>query len=196
MIKVGITGLMGSGKSYISSLFSNLGVPIYNSDERARWLNNNNIYLIKEITDEFGDVYINGELDRNKIRNIIFSNGGEEKLKKINSIVHPYIFQDFSDFCSKHSDKPMILAESALLFESKMNTYLNKIIFVNVPYDIRLERTIKRDGITKEEYDNRMKSQISPEEKVKLSDFVFDNANLSPDEAKNIVNIFYNILVG
>ena len=90
----------------------------------------------------------------------------------------------------------MILAESAILFESKMNTYLDKIIFVNVPYDIRLERTIKRDGITKEEYDNRMKSQISPEEKIKISDFVLDNTNLSAQEAKNIVNIFYNILVG
>ena len=197
MIKVGITGLMGSGKSYISSLFEELGVPLYNSDERARWVNNNNPSLKEELIDEFGEnIYSNGELDRDKVRQLVFVNGGEERLKKLNRIVHPYIFQDFNDFCSKHSDKPMILAESALLFESKMNTYLNKIIFVNVPYDIRLERTIKRDGITKEEYDNRMKSQISPEEKVKLSDFVFDNANLSPDEAKNIVNIFYNILVG
>jgi len=197
MIKVGITGLMGSGKSYISSLFEELGVPLYNSDERARWVNNNNTFLKKELIDEFGnDIYYNGELNRNKVRQLVFTNGGEERLRKLNQIVHPYIFQDFNDFCSENSDKQMILAESALLFESKMNTYLDKIIFVNVPYDIRLERTIKRDGITKEEYDNRMKSQISSEEKIKLSDFIFDNTDLSPNEAKNIVNIFYNILVG
>jgi dephospho-CoA kinase len=197
MIKVGITGLMGSGKSYISSLFEELGVPLYNSDERARWVNNNNTFLKNKLIDEFGDnIYSNGELNKDKLRQIVFVNGGEERLKKLNQIVHPYIFQDFNDFCSKNSNKPMILAESAILFESKMNTYLDKIIFVNVPYDIRLERTIKRDGITKEEYDNRMKGQISPEEKIKISDFVLDNTNLSAQEAKNIVNIFYNILVG
>ena len=196
MIKVGITGLMGSGKSYISSLFEELGVPLYNSDERARWVNNNNTFLKNKLIDEFGDIYINGELNKDKLRQIVFVNGGEERLKKLNQIVHPYIFQDFNDFCSENSNKPMILAESAILFESKMNTYLSKIIFVDVPYDIRLERTIKRDGINKEEYDNRMKSQISPEEKIKLSDFVLDNSNLSADEVKNIVSIFYNILVG
>jgi dephospho-CoA kinase len=196
MIKVGITGLMGSGKSYISSLFEELGVPLYNSDERTRWVNNNNTFLKNKLIDEFGDIYINGELNKDKLRQIVFVNGGEERLKKLNQIVHPYIFQDFNDFCSENSNKPMILAESAILFESKMNTYLSKIIFVDVPYDIRLERTIKRDGINKEEYDNRMKSQISPEEKIKLSDFVLDNSNLSADEVKNIVSIFYNILVG
>ena len=196
MIKVGITGLMGSGKSYISSLFEELGVPLYNSDEIARWVNNNNTFLKNKLIDEFGDIYINGELNKDKLRQIVFVNGGEERLKKLNQIVHPYIFQDFNDFCSENSNKPMILAESAILFESKMNTYLSKIIFVDVPYDIRLERTIKRDGINKEEYDNRMKSQISPEEKIKLSDFVLDNSNLSADEVKNIVSIFYNILVG
>jgi len=196
MIKVGITGLMGSGKSFISSLFEELGVPLYNSDERARWVNNNNLLLKKELTDEFGyDIYSNDELDRSKIRQLVFTDGGEVRLKKLNQIVHPYIFQDFNDFCLQHSNEPMILAESAILFESKMNTYLDKIIFVNVPYDIRLERTIKRDGITKEEYDNRMKSQISLEDKIKLSDLIFDNTNLSRGEAKNIVNIFYNILV-
>jgi dephospho-CoA kinase len=194
MIKVGITGLMSSGKSYISSLFSNLGVPVYNSDERARWLNNNNIYLIKEITDEFGDVYINGELDRNKIRNIIFSNGGEEKLKKINSIVHPYIFQDFVEFCASNYQNPMILAESALLYESGMDKYLDKVIFVDVSYEVRLDRTIKRDGITKEEYDNRMRNQISPIEKIKMSNFVIDNSLM--DSKEYLVKNIYNILVG
>ena len=98
MIKVGITGLMGSGKSYISSLFEELGVPLYNSDERARWVNNNNTFLKNKLIDEFGDIYINGELNKDKLRQIVFVNGGEERLKKLNQIVHPYIFQDFNDF--------------------------------------------------------------------------------------------------
>ena len=86
MIKVGITGLMGSGKSYISSLFEDLGVPLYNSDERARWVNNNNTFLKKELIDEFGnDIYYNGELNRNKVRQLVFVNGGEERLNPIRS---------------------------------------------------------------------------------------------------------------
>lgn len=190
-MKVGITGLMGSGKSFISSLFRELDVPLYNSDERARWINNNNYYLKKELINEFGDIYVGDELNKNKLRQIVFSSDGELRLKRLNSIVHPYIFQDFNDFCLVNSNKPMILAESAILFESKMNIYLNKIIFVNVPYDIRLERTIKRDGISKEEYDNRMKNQISSEEKIKISDFVIDNFNSNSDELKNIVKDIY-----
>ena len=193
MIKVGITGQMGSGKSYISSLFGDLGVPIYNSDERARWINNNNISLKNEIISEFGDVYTDGIMDKYKMRNIVFVDGGEEKLKRINSIVIPYVFRDFLEFCDINSNKPMILGESAILFESKMDKYVDKVIYVDVPYEIRLERTIRRDNITKSEYDNRMKSQIGTEEKIKLSDYVIDNSII--DSKVDIVKNIYNNLV-
>lgn len=193
MIKVGITGQMGSGKSYISSIFGDLGVPIYNSDERARWINNNNISLKNEIISEFGDVYTDGVMDKYKMRNIVFVDGGEEKLKRINSIVIPYVFRDFLEFCDINSNKPMILGESAILFESKMDKYVDKVIYVDVPYEIRLERTIRRDNITKSEYDNRMKSQIGTEEKIKLSDYVIDNSII--DSKVDIVKNIYNNLV-
>lgn len=193
MIKVGITGQMGSGKSYISSLFGDLGVPIYNSDERARWINNNNISLKNEIISEFGDVYTDGIMDKYKMRNIVFVDGGEEKLKRINSIVIPYVFRDFLEFCDINSNNPMILGESAILFESKMDKYVDKVIYVDVPYEIRLERTIRRDNITKSEYDNRMKSQIGTEEKIKLSDYVIDNSII--DSKVDIVKNIYNNLV-
>ena len=194
MIRVAVTGAMGSGKSYISSLFANLGVPIYNSDERARWINNNNPDIINEIKSVFGDdVYINGVLDSKKIRNIIFKSGGESKLKIINSIVHPYIFKDFSDFCDSNIDKPMILAESALIFESGMNKFLDRVIFVDVPYEIRLNRTIDRDGITKEEYDSRMANQLSTSDKIKLSDFIVDNSSYV--SKVDIVYSIYNSII-
>jgi dephospho-CoA kinase len=194
MVKVGITGQMGSGKSYISSLFEELGVPVYNSDERARWINNNNPDTIKEIKSNFGnDVYVNGILDSKKMRDIIFKNGGESSLKRINSIVRPYIFKDFIDFCKFNIDSSMILAESALIFESGMNKYLDKIIFVDVPYEIRLNRTITRDGITKEEYDNRMSSQLSTSDKIRLSDFIVDNSK--NDSKSDIINAIYHSIV-
>lgn len=195
MIKVGITGLMGSGKSFISNLFKEAGVPIYNSDERAKYLINNNPNLIEEITNGFGDVYINGELNRDKLRQIVFISGNEDRLTKLNQIVHPYIFDDFNDFCLNHSDSPMILAESAILFESKMNVYLDRIIFVNVSYDIRLQRAISRDNISKEEYDNRMKNQIPLEEKIRLSDFVIDNNNTSLLSLKKTLTIIHYVII-
>jgi dephospho-CoA kinase len=176
MIKLGITGLMGSGKSYICSLFRELGCPVYNSDDRAKWVINNIDELKSQIIDEFGDVYVDGVLDKFKIRNLVFVEGGEERLIKLNQICHPYVYHDFESFCSSHSDSPIIVAESAILFEAGMDKRVDKILFVDVPYDIRLSRTIQRDSISKEEYDNRMKRQISSKQKIQMSNYVIDNS--------------------
>jgi dephospho-CoA kinase len=176
MIKLGVTGLMGSGKSYICSLFKELGVPVYNSDERAKFINNNIPELKEKLIQEFGDIYTDGELDKAKIRKIVFVDGGEDKLKLLNQICHPYVYNDFQDFCDLHSDKPLIVAESAILFEAGMDKRLDKILFVDVPYDIRLRRTLDRDNITKSEYDNRMKKQISSQEKIQMSNYIIDNS--------------------
>jgi dephospho-CoA kinase len=195
MLKVGITGLMGSGKSYISSQFSELGVPVYNSDERAKWVNNNIPELKEQLIAEFGDVYTNGVLDKYKVRKIVFVEGGEEKLKRLNQICHPYVRKDFEDFCTLHKDKPFILAESAILFESGMSEKMDRIIFVDVRYSVRLERAMKRDNITREEYDSRMKSQLDDSEKKKRSDFIIDNSITGPklDDVKKIFNILVDL---
>jgi len=195
MLKVGITGLMGSGKSYISSQFSELGVPVYNSDERAKWVNNNIPELKEQLIAEFGDVYTNGLLDKYKVRKIVFVEGGEEKLKRLNQLCHPYVRKDFEDFCTLHKDKPFILAESAILFESGMSEKMDRIIFVDVWYSVRLERAMKRDNITREEYDTRMKSQQDDSEKKRRSDFIIDNSTpgLKLEEIKKIFNILVNL---
>jgi len=195
MLKVGITGLMGSGKSYISSQFSELGVPVYNSDDRAKWVNNNIPELKEQLIAEFGDVYTNGVLDKYKVRKIVFVEGGEEKLKRLNQICHPYVRKDFEDFCTLHKDKPFILAESAILFESGMSEKMDRIIFVDVRYSVRLERAMKRDNITREEYDSRMKSQLDDSEKKKRSDFIIDNSITGPklDDVKKIFNILVDL---
>ena len=195
MLRVGITGLMGSGKSYISSQFSELGVPVYNSDDRAKWVNNNIPELKEQLIAEFGDVYTNGLLDKYKVRKIVFVEGGEEKLKRLNQICHPYVRKDFEDFCTLHKDKPFILAESAILFESGMSEKMDRIIFVDVWYSVRLERAMKRDNITREEYDTRMKSQLDDSEKKRRSDFIVDNSTPGPklEEVKKIFNILVNL---
>jgi dephospho-CoA kinase len=195
MLRVGITGLMGSGKSYISSQFSELGVPVYNSDDRAKWVNNNIPELKEQLIAEFGDVYTNGVLDKYKVRKIVFVEGGEEKLKRLNQICHPYVRKDFEDFCTLHKDKPFILAESAILFESGMSEKMDRIIFVDVWYSVRLERAMKRDNITREEYNTRMKSQLDDSEKKRKSDFIIDNSTPGPnlEEVRNIFNILVDL---
>ena len=195
MLILGITGLQGAGKSYICSLFSELGVPVYNSDERAKWVNNNIPELKEKLITEFGDVYTNGVLDKYKIRKIVFVEGGDEKLKRLNQICHPYVLKDFEDFCVLHKDKSFIIAESAILFESGMSDRVDKIIFVDVRYSVRLERAISRDNITREEYDSRMKSQMDLSEKKAKSDFIINNSTPGPrlEEVKNIFNILVDL---
>ena len=195
MLKVGVTGLQGSGKSHIASQFSELGVPVYNSDERAKWVNNNIPELKEQLIAEFGDVYTNGLLDKYKVRKIVFVEGGEEKLKRLNQICHPYVLKDFEDFCVLYKDKSFIIAESAILFESGMSEKMDRIIFVDVWYSVRLERAMKRDNITREEYDTRMKSQLDDSEKKRRSDFIVDNSTPGPklEEVKKIFNILVNL---
>ena len=195
MLILGVTGLQGSGKSYISSQFAQLGVPVYNSDDRAKWVNNNIPELKEQLIAEFGDVYTNGVLDKYKVRKIVFVEGGEEKLKRLNQICHPYVRKDFEDFCTLHKDKPFILAESAILFESGMSEKMDRIIFVDVRYSVRLERAMKRDNITREEYDTRMKSQLDDSEKKRKSDFIIDNSTPGPnlEEVRNIFNILVDL---
>lgn len=194
MLKVGITGLMGSGKSYISSLFREQGVPVYNSDERARWINNNVPELKEELVREFGDVYLNGVLDRFKIRKIVFVEGGEERLKRLNEICHPYVINDFEDFCDKNSDKEYVLAESAILFESGFHSNMDRIIFVDAPYSVRIGRVFRRDGILPQEYDIRMRKQMDESEKKRFSDFLIFNGEGSDchSQVKKIHQILDN----
>jgi dephospho-CoA kinase len=193
MIKCGITGLMGSGKSYISSLFAERGVPVYNSDERARWVNNNVSELKSEIVSEFGDVYDSfGNLDRFKIRKIVFVSGGEEKLRRLNEICHPYVLRDFDRFCENNRKSKFVIAESAILFESGMDRRMDRIIFVDAPYSVRVSRAFVRDGIRPEEYDFRMRMQIDEQYKKSVSDFILFNGD--SNSRKFEVEKIYNIL--
>ena len=184
---------MGSGKSYISSLFAERGVPVYNSDERARWVNNNVSELKSEIVSEFGDVYDSfGNLDRFKIRKIVFVSGGEEKLRRLNEICHPYVLRDFDRFCENNRKSKFVIAESAILFESGMDRRMDRIIFVDAPYSVRVSRAFVRDGIRPEEYDFRMRMQIDEQYKKSVSDFILFNGD--SNSRKFEVEKIYNIL--
>ena len=193
MIKIGITGEMGSGKTYCSKIFGQLGIPIFYSDDVSKKIVNSNQDLKKEICKEFGNIYDeDGIVIPKLLRDIVFVPGGETRLKKLNEIIHPYVFNEFELFCNENSRSKYVLAESALIYESNMRSFVDKVIYVCVDEQTRIKRTFERSGYTEQEYKQRMKTQINPETKKKLSDFIiynndFDNLN---EQILNIHNHF------
>ena len=179
MIKVGLTGGIGSGKSLVAKIFETLGIPVYYADDAAKNLMNTNEELKKEIIKNFGeDSYSNGELNRNYIASIVFND--KEKLELLNSITHPATILDAEEWIKKITESrgqttPYIIKEAALLFESGANKNLDFVIGVDAPLPLRIERVMNRDGITKEEIMKRITRQMNEDEKMKLCDFVITN---------------------
>ena len=189
MIKIGITGEMGSGKTYCSKIFGQLGIPIFYSDDISKKIVNSNQELKKEICKEFGNIYDeDGIVIPKLLRDIVFVPGGELRLKRLNEIIHPHVFNEFELFCSENSRCKYVLAETALLFESNMRPFVDKVIYVSADLDTRIRRTFKRSGFSEEEYKQRMKSQIDSETKKKLSDFIINN-----NDGDNLIEQILNI---
>ena len=182
MIKVGLTGGIGSGKTLVSKVFELLGVPIYNSDIEAKKLYMFDIEVKKQIINYFGsDVYFeNGNLNKKFLSEIIFNNS--EALKKINSIIHPEVKKHFNIWV-KNQNSPYIIKEAAILYESGAYKSLDKIIVVTAPEIIRIERVVKRDNVKEKSVKERMKNQINQNEILKISDFEIIN-----DGKKMILN--------
>jgi dephospho-CoA kinase len=189
MIKIGITGEMGSGKTYCSKIFGQLGIPIFYSDDISKKIVNTNQELKKEICIEFGNIYNeDGIIIPKLLRDIVFVPGGELRLKRLNEIIHPYVFNEFELFCYENSRHKYVLAESALIYESNMRSFVDKVIYVCVDEQTRIKRTFERSGYIEQEYKQRMKSQINPETKKKLSDFIIYN-NEGDNLNEQILNI-------
>ncbi|MDR7128911.1 dephospho-CoA kinase [Algoriphagus sp. 4150] len=174
---VGITGGIGSGKSTVAKIFSILGIPIYYADDRAKWLMANNIQLKNRITTAFGvDSYLpDGNPNRSFLAKEVFSD--PEKVKTINSLVHPAVGKDFADWASIQSS-PYVLKEAALIFETGNNKVLDHVINVSSPLKIRIARTLMRDPFRSEEQVNQIINQQLPDEqKNELADFVIKNTD-------------------
>ena len=171
--KIGLTGGIGSGKTTICKIFESLGIPIFNSDEYAKQLLKNNIQVIEKIKKTFGKNIVNeNRINKKKISQIIFSN--EKKLKIINDIIHPVVIQGFNQWCEKQTTK-YIIKESALLFESKTYTELDKIIWVEASENLRIKRVEKRDNRTKSEIKKIINNQIHYKDVKTKIDYLINN---------------------
>ena len=176
MLKVGITGGIGSGKTTVCMVFETLGIPVYYADKQAKLLMNNNSKLKASIIEYFGnDIYYDGTLDRRKLAEIVFKN--KKALEKLNSLVHPAVAHDFDCWFSKQTS-PYVLEEAAIIFESNITSRFNKIILVTAPDDLRIERVCNRDSVTPETVRERMKNQWSDDKKITLADYIIYNDNI------------------
>ena len=173
MLKLGITGGIGSGKSTVAKAFEVLGIPVYYADDAAKKLMNEAEELKEKIHLQFGnEVYKNGQLDKKYLANIVFKS--PEKLALLNSLVHPATLQDAERWMQKQSTAYAI-KEAALIFESGAHEHLDFVIGVTAPAPLRMQRTMQRDGITREEVMARMDKQMEDTIKMKLCDFVIKN---------------------
>ncbi|MFN3999711.1 dephospho-CoA kinase [Algoriphagus sp.] len=173
---VGITGGIGSGKSTVCQMFQILGIPVYSADDRAKWLMSNDSNLKSQLINEFGaDTYLHdGSLNRIFLAEQVFSD--PEKVKKINSLVHPAVGTDFKSW-AENQTAPYLLKEAALLFETGSAEELDKVINVSSPLKIRMARVLMRDTHRSEEQINQIINQQLPDEKKnELADFVIKNS--------------------
>jgi len=182
MLKIGITGGIGAGKSTVSQLFKTLGVPVYNSDERAKWLMNHDLDLKNKIIKLFGDnAYTSHEeVNRMLIAQKVFND--KLLLVQLNELVHPAVKKDYLDWSTSILNNKYSLKESALLFETGIYKELDKNILVVAPLNIRIERVMKRDGISQELVEQRIKNQLPEEEKIPLADYIIYN-----DESNSLI---------
>ncbi|HEV7780661.1 MAG TPA: dephospho-CoA kinase [Chitinophagaceae bacterium] len=173
MIKVGLTGGIGSGKTTVAKLFEVLGIPVFYADDRTKLLMNTNPELKEAIIRNFGkDAYIHGELDRKYLAGIVFND--KEKLELLNSLTHPVTIQDAEEWFGRQTT-PYVIKEAALLFESGAAEKLDYIVGVYAPQHIRVQRVMDRDKIPVEEIMKRISRQIDEEMKMKLCNFVIVN---------------------
>lgn len=172
---IGITGGIGSGKTTITKYIESLGYPVYIADDQAKNLLDTE-EVVNEIRNVFGEEIIENNLvDKKKLATFVF--GNEDKLKKLNEIVHPKVRQHFINWL-KQCDKPLVVKEAAILFESGAYKDCDYTILVTAPEDVRIDRVIKRDNTNKEDVIKRIRSQWFDEDKAKLADFVIQNIDL------------------
>ena len=172
---LGITGGIGSGKSTVSKIFEVLGLKIYQSDDMAKYLMENDNKLISSIINSFGEEsYIDGKINKEYISKNVFYD--KEKLKTINNLVHPVVINDFKKWCLINKNEKILIKEAALLFESKSYKELDCIIYVYAEKKLRISRILKRDSHrTKDQIEHIIKSQLTDEESFEKADYILEN---------------------
>ena len=174
MVKVGLTGGIGSGKTTVSNFLLDYGIPVYNSDIKGKTLMNTNLELKNNIVSIFGErVYDNGILNTNLLSSIVFNDS--TKIEQLNNLVHPKVAQDFNQWVGKNNNKPILVKEAAILIESGAYLNMDKIILVVSEKSTRINRVSKRDNSDLDSIEKRINLQLTDNEKIKYADYIIEN---------------------
>jgi dephospho-CoA kinase len=178
LLKVGLTGGIGSGKSLVAAMFKRLGAPVLSADEIARSLTETDETVRRGMRKHFGSTVFrkDGSLDRKRVADIIFSN--EDERETLNAIIHPLVLKKIEEemaAIAKGCDSPFVIHEAALIYEAGADKDLDYIVFVDADEETRIRRVIERDGISRADVSRRIESQMPAEKKRELADFVIAN---------------------
>lgn len=174
MIKIGITGGIGSGKSVVAQLLSVYGIPVYIADDESKKLTNTSPLIREQLTHLFGpDIYNANGLNKTMLAKAIF--GNKDLLQQVNHIIHPEVNRHFLAWCEQKNTYQCCAIESAILFESGFNKIVDVSLLVYAPFEIRIQRALQRDHSSEEALRKRIESQISDEEKRSWVDYTITN---------------------
>lgn len=178
MLKVGLTGGIGSGKTFVANIFAHLGVPIYCSDIEAKKLYGTDTHLLRQLRKVFGDViFSNDTLNKKRLASIVFTDS--DALAKLNGLVHPVLKKHFNTWVMEQSS-PYVIQEAAILFESGFSKQMDKTIVVAAPEAIRIKRVVERDAASIEEIRKRMQHQLPQEKLISLADYTITADDTTP----------------
>ena len=173
MLKIGLTGGIGSGKSTVAKIFETLGIPVYYADDAAKELMNTDAELKKQIIKNFGTAaYTNHKLNRSYLASIVFAD--KQKFEILNSITHPATIRAANEWIAEQKG-PYIIKEAALLFESDAHKHLDAIIGVSSPLALRIKRVMQRDNLTEADVQKRINRQMDEAEKMRRCDYIIHN---------------------
>jgi dephospho-CoA kinase len=187
---IGLTGGIGSGKTTLVNYMESLGIPVFIADEEAKKAMQSP-HVLEEVKTSFGNsIFENGHLNRQQLASIVFSNS--DKLKELNSIIHPEVKRLFAIWLNQHKTVPFVVYEAAILFESGSYQNCDYIITVTAPLEDRITRVMQRDNCSREQVLQRINSQWTDEERAAKSNFVIDNT--TAQSAKNEIDKILKIL--
>lgn len=176
MIKVGITGGIGSGKTHICKFLELMNFSVFYSDAEAKKIQNTNAYVRSKLTELYGEeAYTEEGLNRKFIAEIIFNNPTAKK--ELEEIIHPKVAEAFTTWCEEkaNTNERIVFIESAILYESGFDKMVDKVVMIYADEDVRIERSMRRDGADRTAIEERIKNQSSDKEKCKKADFIIYN---------------------
>ena len=178
MVRIGLTGGIGCGKSYVAKLLNKRGIPVYDSDTEAKQLSNTSKIIRDGLIALTGieDLYVDGVLNRKMLAEFLFAS--KDNARNVEKIIHPAVKADFALWAESQNTQFCVI-ESAILIESGFTDTVDCVVVVDAPLDLRINRCIERDSTTKEKVLERISAQMSQEEKYRIADYVIFNDNVS-----------------